>query len=56
MNLNDELKLAYCCGLFDGEWCISLKKRNLRRGGKVHEYQLSIELKMTDKPVVELIY
>ena len=57
MNATDA---AYIAGLFDGEGCITCKKRKTKRkdrGGKVYnQWYIRCEMSMTDKEVIEWVH
>ena len=52
--------LAYIAGLFDGEGCVTCKKKPTKRkdrGGKIYnQWYIRCEIAMTDKYVVQWIY
>ena len=54
MNIND---IAYIAGLFDGEGCVTCKKKPTKRkdrGDKIYnQWYIRCEIAMTDKAVIE---
>ena len=57
MNINDA---AYIAGLFDGEGCVTCKKKPTKRpdrGGKIYnQWYIRCEITMTDKEVIEWLH
>ena len=52
--------IAYIAGLFDGEGCVSCKKKKTKRkdrGGKIYnQWYIRCEIAMTDKHIIEWIH
>ena len=53
-------EIAYIAGLFDGEGCVTCKKKPTKRadrGGKVYnQWYIRCEMNMTDKAVIQWIH
>ena len=57
MQIND---IAYIAGLFDGEGCVTCKKKPTKRpdrGGKIYnQWYIRCEISMTDKEVISRLH
>ena len=57
MQIND---IAYIAGLFDGEGCVTCKKKPTKRpdrGGKIYnQWYIRCEISMTDKEVISWLH
>ena len=57
LRATDIADTAYIAGLFDGEGCVTCKKKKTKRRGKVYnQWYIRCEISMTDKEIIEWLH